>query len=112
MTKSWLADQLDSLEERIDVLQEEARQVIAETPATDEQLDRAKGWYGRDRYVLIRPDGAPAFGFPYPTSAYISFVQRPTALSKLSRALPGTRLLDKRTGEIVTQAQVAAGEVK
>ena len=97
-----LDEQLNAIERQIDRLREEAREIIANAPITDEIMQRSIDWYGPDRYILIRPDGAPAVGFPYRYGG-LSWSQRPAAMRGLRRSIPGTRLLDKRLGQIITQ---------
>lgn len=98
-----LLEELARIEGEINALRAEAREFIATYPVTDAALPAtlAEGRDGRDRYVLVLPDGSRYWDLPGRPFVTSGFIHRPAADRACGR-LPGCRVLDVRTGQIVT----------
>lgn len=102
MSRTELSEKLEAYKNQIDGITERAREALASAPETDELLEETIKWWGRkERYILIRPDGGIAHGFPFTRYSGTSFVQRPAAERALRGSLAGTRLYDVREGKVI-----------
>lgn len=102
---SELQEQLEAIKGQINKLEERALKTIEEAEYTDEHLEHTLSWLGRDRYVIIMPDGLAYHGVPGRRTWQVQFQQRPAALRAV-RNMPGARVYDAREQRVIFDSRL------
>jgi len=100
-----LQDLLDETAAHIDMLKESAKRAMhGHVAQWDSQIPRLKFIAGKDRYMIVRPDGAPAMGFPFGFFGQVGYSQKPAAMRQLNALAANgynVRIIDMRTNEVI-----------
>lgn len=90
-----LTEKLEAIATQISALERLARETLSEHEPEPVDEKRLTYWRGRDRYLIIRPDGEPYHDVPGVRFVVIGFTQRPAAIRQ-AKMLPYARLWDIR----------------
>jgi hypothetical protein len=90
-----LATEFERIEAAMDALKQEVRTLLTTMEPQPVDHDALVRWRGRDRYVLVRPDGERYWDIPGMRLHTTSYQQRPSAV-RAAKFLPGCRIYDIR----------------
>jgi hypothetical protein len=96
-----LDEQLKAIADKIDALENEARELMENHPPEPVNQRTLEFGRGPDRYIIVRPDGEPYYDVPGIRRVIgLRFSQRPAAI-RHAKWLPGARVWDMRDNEFV-----------